>query len=263
VLQHIEETHDNFFLAALEKRQQQQCVLQTQEVELSSAPQHEDDDATTGMDMDMGMHIPSTFREQIYHASGGGGGFRCMEEDCNATFLSMSSRTRHLMEAHQYPKWFRFRYPLLPFPSSAITIVTKSGTKRTDNSRSRKSKNKNNNDLYNHKHADDSIVVNDKKKKQERKRKQKEKRALIPCRFLLAGNNCRHGDKCMFSHDNVDFDVSTAAGGGIAENNDNGSNHHVDMNSMDMDMDALAHEMTIKAKVSAVPDNICFGRRRR
>ena len=70
-------------------------------------------------------------------------------------------------------------------------------------------------------------------RKAKRRELQKQKRATIPCRYFGSKEGCWRGEKCMFLHEKGD-EV----------------------------MKGLVDDMERKAKVS-VPENICFGRRRK
>lgn len=95
---------------------------------------------------------------------------------CDGKFSSIQERLEHLMEKHQFPKWFRF------VPKSRYLVDEK-----------------HKNWLQHHHHPGrDAPMISDEKKAIRRQR-QKEKRSKVPCKFYP---KCWRGDKCMFLHEN-------------------------------------------------------------
>lgn len=96
-----------------------------------------------------------------------------------------------MVQAHDYPKWFRFH------------------SRRND---------KNEKKLrWIEKHTQHNVVdegqsmnvepdLSKEAKKQQRRKRQKEKRAIIPCKFYHMKDGCFRGSKCMFLHSDAVVD---------------------------------------------------------
>eukprot|EP00563_Minutocellus_polymorphus_P001726 CAMPEP_0181026604 /NCGR_PEP_ID=MMETSP1070-20121207/3729_1 /TAXON_ID=265543 /ORGANISM="Minutocellus polymorphus, Strain NH13" /LENGTH=287 /DNA_ID=CAMNT_0023103809 /DNA_START=166 /DNA_END=1029 /DNA_ORIENTATION=- len=167
--------------------------------------------------------------------------FACLVAACKSSFECERARHRHLMEAHLYPRWFRF-HPRRNVVGGNILQNDKGrrGQKSRNGGRrgGKGKKGSNTSELDTTRigtKTDESYEERKQKqleKKKARKEKQKAARALIPCKFHLMQGGCERGDRCDFLHSSADPGDESTSSNVPASNSD-----------ADMAIDALSNQL--------------------
>ena len=117
------------------------------------------------------------------------GSYKCLVTTCLGRFGSDKERHYHLMQAHDYPKWFRFHSRKKEKNSTKMKWIEKHSRHVAAD-----------NDQRMNMEPDPSKEA----KKQGRRQHQKEKRAITTCRFFRSSGGCFRGSKCAFLHVTTD-----------------------------------------------------------
>jgi hypothetical protein len=123
-------------------------------------------------------------------------GYKCLVTACQSQFRNDKERHCHLVQAHDYPKWFRFHSRRNEKNEKKLRWLEKHTQ---------------------HNVIDEGQIMNlepdpsKEAKKQKRRKRQKEKRSITPCKFFGMKEGCFRGSKCMFLHsDGVVDDLAQA-----------------------------------------------------
>ena len=151
--------------------------------------------------------------------------FACLVATCNSSFECEKDRHRHLVEAHLYPRWFRFHHRMQMVETSLQNKKGQRGHKR----RGGKGKTSNASELEKSYEERKQRQI---EKKKARKERQKRARAVIPCKFHLMEGGCERGERCDFLHSVVPGNESAAS-----------SNVRTSISDADMAIDALSNQL--------------------
>ena len=157
--------------------------------------------------------------------------FACLVAACDSSFECEKTRHQHLVEAHLYPRWFRFHHRM-----HRVHVENSLQNEKGQRGQNRNKRLGGKGKISNTSEVDKSYEERKQRqieKKKARKERQKRARALIPCKFHLMEGGCERGERCDFLHSVVSGDESAASS----------SNVRASISDADMAIDALSNQL--------------------